>query len=112
MSESNLAYNNDGSMNTSADYLGKFLQYIYNDFAVEKWPIGQSGQLRSLKVIKGHSWSKHLQKHVKFDHFLRFIDSNCNQNFHFLTLTGLVLPCLTLYDLNRPFIGMLFRFVS
>ena len=35
MSESNLAYNNDGSMNTSADYLGKFLQYIYNDFAVE-----------------------------------------------------------------------------
>ena len=34
MSESNLAYNNDGSMNTSADYLGKF--YIYNDFAVEK----------------------------------------------------------------------------
>ena len=25
MSESNLAYNNDGSMNTSADYLGKFL---------------------------------------------------------------------------------------
>ena len=47
MSESNLAYNNDGSMNTSADYLGKFLQYIYNDFAVEKRPIGQSGQLRS-----------------------------------------------------------------
>jgi len=83
MSESNLAYNNDGSMNTSADYLGKFLQYIYNDFAVEKWPIGQSGQLRSLKV-------KSSTKTCKVCVFLRFVVSNCNQNVHFLTLTDLV----------------------
>ena len=94
MSESNLAYNNDGSMNTSADYLGKFLQYIYNDFAIvmaNHWP--PTSQIRSTGVILGHTKSlkvKSSTKNLLNLIILRFIVSNCNQNFHFLTLTDLV----------------------